>query len=813
MNIPDEVKELYKKVSSSDVEKNYILDIDGTTYDNTNIVFGSFSITEKLCSTEQLKFGESNASMLKLKMVADIGDISSKKITVNQIINGYNLPIGKYNVDSCILTENKRYRDIVAYDNIILFNVNVSDWYNSLNFPISQYDMLVSLCTYIGVEMADIQLINGDEEIDRTIYPEDLKGITVLKSIAELNAGFFRADKDGKLELVNLNTSLIDDYLEVKHYKKLKTENYSTNKYTRVVIRTEENDIGASAGEGNNAYIIQDNFLLYGSSTEKLKPIAVRIYEAIKDISYVPYNSEQIGLPYLKCGSQISYKLANGESFVGLMLQRALSGTQAMKDVVKTSGTKDTKETFSVEKELIKLKGKENLLERKIEANKLQIIDTEQNLSNQIEQTAARFQIKIETLEKQLNGEITVYTSDEPPTLDNYPAINCYVEYYPPADEESAEDYMFPGEYTWVYTFESYHKHLGSIVYVNGTTTAYKFILNENNEFSWLILEDSETGYILSKLTELKATVDGLESTVSATILDFDGKINETSTRVTQTNNRIDNEVVKNDEVISKINASEEGVAIKGKKISLEGIITANKNFEIDDEGNMSCKDAHVSGHIEAESGNIGEWEIKDNKLIGSFMAYVNPTKKEQLILRDANIHNTQSQLPSTYDIDGDGVINVKDAVIMRMIVEGRKKYSDYSNAKQTLVNVEISPTTPEKAIRIYGVNAWGNTYDNYIGVNGYDMNYAYVSGNPVTSVNRGELSIGESVSMAIDRGAIITLSFDAYSMIYIKVGNGNNIVRIDNGPAISPCPTLTYESGILTITSTGYDCNYSVTN
>ncbi|MEE1517253.1 MAG: hypothetical protein UF228_06615 [Lachnospiraceae bacterium] len=395
MSILDELKQLYKTTNDSTVCKNYIMNIDGTEYDNKNIVLGTFSITEKLCSSQQLKFGECNASMLKVKMVAGVGDINKKKISVSQTINGNSINIGVFNVDSCVLTENKEYRDVVAYDNMYLFNCNVSSWYNELEFPITERDMLISLCNYVGVELADVSLITGEIEIEKTINPEDLKAITVLKCIAELNAGFFRAASDGKIEFVTLNTKDIDDYLEVRHYKTLKTENFAMDKITRLTIRTDEDDIGASSGDGDNAYVIEDNFLLYGSSSEKLKGIADIIYEAIKDISYVPYTAEQIGLPYLRCGSRISYKLVNGESFEGLVLQRTLSGTQALKDVIKTSGTKTTDEVFGIEKDIIKLKNKTNRLKRTIEQTLLAIENLEDGLYSEINQTADELNVLV----------------------------------------------------------------------------------------------------------------------------------------------------------------------------------------------------------------------------------------------------------------------------------------------------------------------------------------------------------------------------------------------------------------------------------
>ena len=388
MSVSDKVKQLYKSTNNSAIKKNYIMNIDGVDYDNTNIVFGSFNLTEKLCSSQQLKFGECNAAMLKVKVVADIGDISDKKINLKQEINDINIDMGVYNVDSCVLTENKKYRDVVAYDNMYLFNKDVSSWYNELEFPITIKNMLISLCDYIGVEPADVTLITGDKEIEKTISPEELKGITVLKSIAELNAGFFRASDVGKVELVTLNTSLIDDYLEVKDYKTLKTENYETNKITKLVIRTDKDDIGASAGDGDNAYIIEDNFLLYGSSTETIKEYADIIYEKIKDISYVPYTAEQIGLPYLRCGSQISYRLTSGDSFIGLVLQRTLSGTQGLKDVIKSSGTKSIGSTFGIEGDIIKIKNKVNTFKRTLEQTLSAVEDLERGFNSQIKQTS-----------------------------------------------------------------------------------------------------------------------------------------------------------------------------------------------------------------------------------------------------------------------------------------------------------------------------------------------------------------------------------------------------------------------------------------
>lgn len=69
---------------------------------------------------------------------------------------------------------------------------------------------------------------------------------------------------------------------------------------------------------------------------------------------------------------------------------------------------------------------------------------------------------------------------------------------------------------------------------------------------------------------------------------------------------------VGNDEIISKINQSAEEVSIKANKISLEGVITNNKGFAIDEQGNMECnhaqmKNADIVGgslHIDSPEDN-----------------------------------------------------------------------------------------------------------------------------------------------------------------------------------------------------------------
>lgn len=385
ISIADKIKNLYKKVNSNEVTKDYKIAIGTVSLSNKDLVYGSFKLEQKLCSADTLTFGECNAAMVQFQCASSIGDVKGKDLVLQQSISASStsgtLDLGAYVIDSCEITENKKYRTITAYDNIYKFNANVSDWYEKLTFPISMINMFKSLCAYVGVKHNVSSLINGTLMIDKTISADDLQGITVLKCIAELNGGFFRANGKGIIEFVQLSANTAQEEIEVKLYSSLKKEDYATLVYDKLNIRMEDGDIGVISGSGDNAYIIEDNFLIYGKGSALLQPVSDKIFNVIKNISYVPFTSTQIGLPYIQVGDYIKYDTLTG-SFSSFILTRTQSGTQILKDTIETKGTEKTCETFGVQKEIIKLKGKSNVLTRSIEETKQIISDLDTKLTD-----------------------------------------------------------------------------------------------------------------------------------------------------------------------------------------------------------------------------------------------------------------------------------------------------------------------------------------------------------------------------------------------------------------------------------------------
>lgn len=87
----------------------------------------------------------------------------------------------------------------------------------------------------------------------------------------------------------------------------------------------------------------------------------------------------------------------------------------------------------------------------------------------------------------------------------------------------------------------------------------------------------------------------------------------------------------------SDITVAIEGITITSDKIKLEGYTTINGGFSVDAKGNMSCKNANISGMITSTSGAIGGFTISGNELysnnydeyVGNCRLYLNSAKGE----------------------------------------------------------------------------------------------------------------------------------------------------------------------------------------
>ena len=219
---------------------------------------------------------------------------------------------------------------------------------------------------------------------------------------------------------------------------------------------------------------------------------------------------------------------------------------------------------------------------------------------------------ELEKCAKQISGNIkdnSDYTAYEAELADSDIYINnvdiyqCY-----PISSSTSSIYSYIFNITW-----SGSQLTTCKIGANGVETRSEVLTSTNSEILKL-------NY---KTTKINKTVDGIKTEVSS----ISNKADKALTSVEQTDKYIEANVVKNDEVVTKINASTEGVNIKADKISLEGYTTINDNFKIDEKGNMEAKNGKFSGEITSTSGTIGGWTINEGKLsvnIGGYEMVLN---------------------------------------------------------------------------------------------------------------------------------------------------------------------------------------------
>lgn len=129
----------------------------------------------------------------------------------------------------------------------------------------------------------------------------------------------------------------------------------------QVQLRTNDADIGAIVGEGDNTYIIQNNFLLYGKTTEELTQIGQRWLHNINYDIFNPYSVVTRGKPWIELGDKITV-VGDRDTVSSMILERTLKGIQALTDTYEAKGEERFSEANGIHAEMEQLRGLTNEL-------------------------------------------------------------------------------------------------------------------------------------------------------------------------------------------------------------------------------------------------------------------------------------------------------------------------------------------------------------------------------------------------------------------------------------------------------------------
>lgn len=382
------------------------------TIDNGQMQTESLKITESLCESDTLTYGECNAAQFEVTVADVLQDLTGKEFMVSVEVGDYEMSMGIYTVEQFTRQADRRMKKITAYDRMRKFSTDVSTWYQGLKFPMSLREFRCSLCEYVGIKQIDVNLPLDDMQVAKTIEPEQLNGLDVIQAICELNGCFGHMDKTGRLKYQFLNKSglypseilMPSDELfpgdlsdsenteQIAFYKQSETtyEDYVTQTINRVQIRQEEGDIGAlypNDTGGSNTYVVEGNFLVYGKSADDLATIASSVYDQISGISYRPCKIVTAGLPWVEVGDGLVCYTSD-DVIETYCFKRTISGIQGMMDTFEATGSSDYEENFDIQSQITQLEGKAAVIKKNVEEVSVRVTDLKNYTESQFKVTA-----------------------------------------------------------------------------------------------------------------------------------------------------------------------------------------------------------------------------------------------------------------------------------------------------------------------------------------------------------------------------------------------------------------------------------------
>ena len=377
---------------------------DGTVIENEDIAMESMSLEQSVSDEEELVFGKCSAAEFKIKIYVTTKKYKNFWFNATIKAGEYEQKLGRFKVYTDNMTSDRLYRDIVAYDSLFwATNTDVTEWYNSLTFPISQKDFRDSLFDYLEIEQEEVVLPNDNIEFNKTVEAENFTGLTVLQALCEINAAWGVINHNGKFKYARMRThehdslyprddlfpndnlfpdDIYDDKLLKANYYQgtLKYEEYDTQPISKVTIREDSEDLGYSYGTDGNTYVIENNFLLYGASDEILHNVAKNFYDYAQYIAYTPSELKCKGAPWREVGDLLRV-VADKRTITIPIFNRKLSGITALKDTYIAKGTETYGELENSPTEQLKqLRSRTNKITRSLDETKSEITKIEKNI-------------------------------------------------------------------------------------------------------------------------------------------------------------------------------------------------------------------------------------------------------------------------------------------------------------------------------------------------------------------------------------------------------------------------------------------------
>lgn len=341
--------------------------VSGTTYTvsgetvkftNSDIEEQAFELSQSLCSEMQLTFGCCETA----KMTFTVRNSYNSSI-IGTVVKLYIIPnhdaskmlqLGVFKIYEDQESNDHQRHTITAYDAMYeILNADVSDWYNTIlpdeNTNVTIAAFRASFLSEFNITAESTTLINDTETITRTLNPLTkqgqnlpLSGAKIIKAICELNAVFGVITNEGKFRFVSLvsdiSSSLSTTTLPVAQCIDVQ-DGVDCNNIYKVEIYTQKVKWVKAVGglHVSNTYVIAYNPLITDG-----EDFIDNLFDEISGFTgahaYTSCTINALGNPLHEVGDPIEVQKKDGTSFYTYILQRTLSGVQALRDTYVANG-------------------------------------------------------------------------------------------------------------------------------------------------------------------------------------------------------------------------------------------------------------------------------------------------------------------------------------------------------------------------------------------------------------------------------------------------------------------------------------------
>ena len=332
---------------------------DGTTLTNEDIIQESMTLTQTITDTQNFSLGQVFSSEFRIKIFNDGTSYAGKWFSATIRVTGTSasLKIGTFKVESEKKSNDKLYKDIVAYDALHdVLNTDYAEWHNSLTFPKTLSSYLAVFANHAGLAYRiEGTLPNASMQINRTFITSTYSGADVLRCILELTGWFAHIPQTKQLLIHPIDMMDYSKWQTIPNEAVLlgglNYEDFITKQVTSVHIRTIDGaTIGRypSMGDPGATYYIADNPLVSGKTSSELATIASNILHQINQLFFHPVTLNCVGMPWLQPGDIINCRVDREVWYYDYpIFNRVLTGINALRDAYTANGTEQFTQTIS----------------------------------------------------------------------------------------------------------------------------------------------------------------------------------------------------------------------------------------------------------------------------------------------------------------------------------------------------------------------------------------------------------------------------------------------------------------------------------